>query len=215
MASPLEKARKNPDSMKAKILTAARNLFGEYGYHGTTTRMIAQNVGIDISTLYYHWGEKKDLYDAVMADLNHELRQKLDEVQSMSIDGESPTNRLEMAIDVMSDFLFSQPDSSNLILHGYFSRTRDSGPDDETPEYISHIAYAMGLAMDKSSVSVEAKALVMAVCNSIFTFVSGENFIKPMLEVDAEQYRKVVKDTLKFIIIPAVTRAKIKKEDKN
>jgi AcrR family transcriptional regulator len=28
--------------------------------------MIAQEVGIDISTLHYHWGEKKDLYEAVI-----------------------------------------------------------------------------------------------------------------------------------------------------
>ncbi|MCP4373087.1 MAG: helix-turn-helix transcriptional regulator, partial [Deltaproteobacteria bacterium] len=48
--------------MKAKILISARKLFGQYGFHGTTTRMIASDVGIDISTLYYHWGEKGDLY---------------------------------------------------------------------------------------------------------------------------------------------------------
>ena len=41
MPSPLEKARLNPDSMKAKILAVARKLFGDYGYNGTTTRMIA------------------------------------------------------------------------------------------------------------------------------------------------------------------------------
>ena len=70
MATPLEKARLNPESMKAKILISARKLFGEYGFHGTTTRMIASEVGIDISTLYYHWGEKGDLYEAVIIDMN-------------------------------------------------------------------------------------------------------------------------------------------------
>ena len=73
MATPLEKARKAHDSMKARILRAARRIFGEYGFHGTTTRMIAQEVGIDISTLYYHWGEKGDLYEAVVLDINEEL----------------------------------------------------------------------------------------------------------------------------------------------
>jgi AcrR family transcriptional regulator len=32
--------------------------FGAYSFHGTATRMIAQEVGIDISTLHYHWGER-------------------------------------------------------------------------------------------------------------------------------------------------------------
>ena len=74
MVTPLEKARKNPDSMKAKILSVARCVFGEYGFHGTTTRMIAREVGIDISTLYYHWGEKGDLYAAVILDITEDLR---------------------------------------------------------------------------------------------------------------------------------------------
>ena len=46
VSTPLEKARRDPESMKARILKIARQLFGEYGYHGTTTRMIAQRVGI-------------------------------------------------------------------------------------------------------------------------------------------------------------------------
>ena len=62
--------------MKARILTAARRIFGEYGFHGTTTRMIARKVGIDISTLYYHWGEKGDLYEAVILDINEDLAPK-------------------------------------------------------------------------------------------------------------------------------------------
>ena len=80
MISPLEKARKDPDSMKAKILKVARRVFGEYGFHGTTTRLIAQETGIDISTLHYHWGSKKDLYESVIVDINKDLRQELVEL---------------------------------------------------------------------------------------------------------------------------------------
>ena len=59
MPSALEKARQDPNSMKARILAAARGIFGEYGYSETTTRKIAKNVGIDISTLYYHWAKNR------------------------------------------------------------------------------------------------------------------------------------------------------------
>jgi len=79
MRTALEKARKDPGSMKARILAAARGLFGEYGFHGTTTRMIAKKVEIDISTLHYHWGDKKDLYEAVILDMNHDLGRQLTE----------------------------------------------------------------------------------------------------------------------------------------
>jgi len=74
MPSRLERARQDPNSMKAKILAAARRIFGEFGYSDTTTRMIAKDVGIDISTLYYHWGEKQDLYEAVLVDVGGALK---------------------------------------------------------------------------------------------------------------------------------------------
>ena len=80
MYKPLEKARKYPDSIKAKVLSAARKLFGEYGFHGTTTRMIAKEVGIDISTIYYHWGEKKDLFESVILDVQENYRSMLNEL---------------------------------------------------------------------------------------------------------------------------------------
>ena len=82
MPSALEKARQDPNSMKARILAAARRIFGEYGYSETTTRRIAKNVGIDISTLYYHWGEKQDLYEAVLQDVSEEIQSRLNQVWS-------------------------------------------------------------------------------------------------------------------------------------
>ena len=59
LPTALEKARQDPDSMKARILAAARRIFSQYGFPGATTRAIAKEVGIDISTLYYHWGGKR------------------------------------------------------------------------------------------------------------------------------------------------------------
>ncbi len=206
MSSPLEKARLAPDSMKARILTAARGLFGSYGYQGTTTRMIAQDVGIDISTLYYHWGEKQDLYEAVIMDLNDEIQLKLKEVEKR-VHGKSVAVRLEVAIDMISDYLFDNPEASNLILYRYFSKNKeDLGIDINVPDYISNIAIAMGLAMDKKSISVQAKARVLAVWNSVFNFISGEAYFRPMLDVDRENYIELVKETLKFILIPAFVR---------
>ena len=123
MSTPLEKARRDPESMKARILKIARQLFGEYGYHGTTTRMIAQRVGIDISTLYYHWGEKGDLYEAVVLDINEDLRQQLVAVEKI-IHGRPLAKRMDISIDRIVAFLFQHPEISNLVLFRYFGKTR-------------------------------------------------------------------------------------------
>jgi AcrR family transcriptional regulator len=208
MPSRLEKARKDPNSMKAKILSSARKLFGEYGYNDTTTRMIAGDVGIDISTLYYHWGEKQDLYEAVLAEISAEIQNKLNEVEKR-VSGQSLATRLELAIDMMSDYLFSHPEVSNLILFGYFNKTQHGVTlDIGMSKHISNIAVAMGLSKNRESVSTEAKARILAVWNTVLNFISGENFFRPLLDTNRNEYIQVVKETLKFILVPAFTAAK-------
>ena len=194
--------------MKAKILASARKIFGQYGYNDTTTRRIASEVGIDISTLYYHWGEKQDLYEAVLQEVSDEIQCKLNEVEK-KVSGKTLKARLEVAIDLMCDYLFSHPEVSNLILFGYFSKTRHGVTMDiKIPEYISNIAVAMELAADKKSISIESKARILAVWNTVLNFISGENFFRPMLKTTRENYIRVVKETLKFILVPAFTLEK-------
>jgi AcrR family transcriptional regulator len=205
MPSRLEKARQDPDSMKARILAAARKLFGNYGYNGTTTRMIAGDVGIDISTLYYHWGDKQDLYEALITDINEELQRKFKEVEKTA-NRHSLAQRIEISIDMLTDYLFEHPEVSNLILNDSFNKSKPEAiPDIKIDDYTANIAIAMDLAQNKTNVSVQAKARILAVWNCVLNFISGENFFRPILDVDREEYLTVIKDTLKFIIVPAFT----------
>ena len=191
--------------MKARILTAARHLFGQFGYNDTTTRMIAGEVGIDISTLHYHWGEKKDLYEGVLMDVSEEIQGRLIEIERAT-SGKSLSTRLEIALDMMCDYLFSHPEVSNLILFGYFNKT-DHGVtlDIKMARYISNIAVAMGMAEDRAQVSAQSKARILAVWNTVLNFISAENSFRPMLKTGRSEYIKVVKETLKFILVPAFT----------
>ena len=201
MATPLEKAKQNPDSMKAKILTSARNLFGEYGFHGTTTRMIASDVGIDISTLYYHWGEKGNLYEAVIIDMNDGIRAKLIEVEGI-IKGRPLAKRIEIAIDELVEYLFYHSELSNLTIFRYFTKNRhDCSFDERIPEYISDIAYSMDLSKDRKNVSPRAKMKVLTLMNAIHNYVSGEAFFLPMLGISREEYITRTKETIKFFTL--------------
>lgn len=203
MATPLEKARNDPESMKGRILKAARRVFGEYGFHGTTTRMIAEDVGIDISTLHYHWGDKSDLFEAAVLDITEDLRLKLTEVERV-IHGRPLGERMDLAIDLMTDYLFEHPEISNLILFRYFGKTRPQTHFDfHVPEFISDIARSMNLCRDEKEVPAGVKMQVLTIMNAIHNFISGENFFRPMLRLKKDAYRKRVKETLKTILIPA------------
>jgi AcrR family transcriptional regulator len=201
----LEKARQDPDSMKAKILVAARRVFGHYGYHGATTRMVAKEVGIDISTLYYHWGEKGDLYEAVIFDMAEDLRIQLRKVEK-TIRGRSLAERLDISIDRMMDYLFEHPEISNLVLHRYFSKTRqEMSWDRQVPFFITDIARSMGLAESDGSVNIRDEMRILGMMNSIYNFISGEDFFRSTLDLTEKQYRPLAKETLKSMLIPAFT----------
>ena len=210
MPTALEKARQDPDSMKAKILAVARKLFAQYGYHGATTRAIAKEVGIDISTLYYHWGEKGDLYEAVIFDMAEDLRIFLRKVEKI-IRGRPLAERIEIAIDMNVDFLFEHSEISNLVLLRYFSKTRPEMKwDVRVPEFITDIARSMGLSEKDGSVAIEWRMRILGMMNSIHNFISGEDFFRSTLNLSREEYIPLAKETLKFIMVPAFTAEELR-----
>ena len=193
--------------MKARILASARQLFGANGFSDTTTRMIAGDVGIDVSTLHYHWGDKQELYEGVVGAVNAEITERFREVERRCR-GVDVGRRLEIAIDVMCDYLFEHPEVANLILVGYLRKADHTAVlDINITHYISSIAVAMGLATDPKSVSVQAKARILAVWHAVLNFISGRDYFRPMLGVAPETYTGVVKETLKFLLVPAFTTA--------
>ncbi len=48
------------------ILNAAEALFSRHGYDGVTLRAIAKEAGVDVALANYHFGPKRDLFDAVL-----------------------------------------------------------------------------------------------------------------------------------------------------
>lgn len=51
-----------PGTTAAAILNAARKLFADNGYAGTTTRSIAAVAGVNVAMLHYYYGSKARLY---------------------------------------------------------------------------------------------------------------------------------------------------------
>ncbi len=49
---------------------------------------------------------------------------------------------------------------------------------------------------------------VLAMMNAIHNFISGENFFRPMLKIEREEYITLAKETLKVILVPAFTSPK-------
>lgn len=55
----------SPETRDA-ILRAARELFAERGYDGTTLRAVAERAGVDVALSSYYFGSKADLFAAAL-----------------------------------------------------------------------------------------------------------------------------------------------------
>jgi len=61
-------SRRPGRSARDEILDAAAELFTTVGYAATSTRRIAEGVGIRQASLYHHFAAKDDILDALLAD---------------------------------------------------------------------------------------------------------------------------------------------------
>lgn len=80
MATPLThspKHRMPSGERRAAIVQAAIKLFSQNGFRGTTTKQLAQEVGVSEPVLYMHFATKSELYSAIietLAERGEELR---------------------------------------------------------------------------------------------------------------------------------------------
>ena len=63
----LEQSRRPGHTAREEILDAAAELFTTIGYAGTSTRRIADAVGMRQASLYHHFATKDDILDALLA----------------------------------------------------------------------------------------------------------------------------------------------------
>lgn len=51
-----------PATTRSALITAAGELFAEFGFEGVSTRMIADRADVKVSAIHYHFGKKEKLY---------------------------------------------------------------------------------------------------------------------------------------------------------
>lgn len=73
---PKHAAPQRPDR-KAGILLAAEKLFAQRGYHAVSIRDIAQEAGVPLALVGYHYGPKHELFHAIFAHWNSTIEERL------------------------------------------------------------------------------------------------------------------------------------------
>ncbi|WP_030169261.1 TetR/AcrR family transcriptional regulator [Spirillospora albida] len=110
------------ESGAERIIPAATRLFAALGYDGTSTRMIADAAGLNISTVNYHAGGKRELYLAVMERAHQAERAVLEEaLAAMTPDAAGVLG----IVDRYVDFCAAHPEIPALWMHRWLSDAAD------------------------------------------------------------------------------------------
>jgi AcrR family transcriptional regulator len=81
-----------------RILNAALQAFAEHGYHGTTTRELAERSGLSVPGIYHHYRSKQD----ILVDLMMVVIDELIERSRLAISSASPDPRAQFDVLVES-----------------------------------------------------------------------------------------------------------------
>ena len=101
------------EKTSTRIVEAARLLFEQQGYHGTSMRQIAQEAGIALSGIYNHFNNKEDIFVKVMQRF-HPYHEIVPIVRAAT--GDSVEEFVKHVAEGMIAVLDRRPDFLNLML---------------------------------------------------------------------------------------------------
>lgn len=131
------------ESTKDKLIKAGIRLFSKYGYAATSTRMLANEAGVNLSAISFHFTGKEGLYAACLnyiADkINHYYEIPYKEIEEAFAGGEMTKEKachfLERLVDLQIDVAFQPEYQTSLSLIYWEER----GP--EELKYLSKIVF--------------------------------------------------------------------------
>ena len=96
------RTRLSAPQRRRQLLSVARRLFADHGYHGLSMEQLAEAAGVSKPVLYQHFPSKRELYLALVHDANAELEAKI----RAALEGTSDNRaRVTGAISTYFDFV--------------------------------------------------------------------------------------------------------------
>ena len=98
---------------RAAIWRAAEQVFAEKGYAAARLEEVAAAVGIRRASLLYHVRDKRELYDAVLADIYAELATRYRRALAVPA---TPVERIDAVVSAWVGFIGERPTVARLLL---------------------------------------------------------------------------------------------------
>jgi len=117
---------------RRRLLEAAEEVFAELGYHDASIVKLTEAAGVGQGTFYLYFSSKKKIFDELVLDLNHRVRQAMTEAASQ---GETRAEREILGFTAFFRFTAEHPALYRIIrqaefvspemLHRHYDRLTD------------------------------------------------------------------------------------------
>jgi AcrR family transcriptional regulator len=112
---------RDPEATRAAILTAATEEFAAFGLGGARVDRIAERAGINKRMLYYYFGQKEDLFLAVLERAYAKIR---GEEQNLNLTQVEPTEAVRRLIEFTWNYYIENPSFPTLLNSENLHRAR-------------------------------------------------------------------------------------------
>jgi len=77
---PAEEPKRGKDETRHALIEAAKELFAENGYRGTSVRRLASAAGVTTGAFYSNFRGKRDIYIAILEEITTTIQQVVDQL---------------------------------------------------------------------------------------------------------------------------------------
>lgn len=109
---PVSKVERSSERTKARILEAATSEFADKGYDGARVDGIAQVAGINKTTMYHYFGNKENLFTAVLENAYRTIRDRQSDLELLGMD---PVMGMRKLVEFTAQIWAENPQFNRLL----------------------------------------------------------------------------------------------------
>jgi AcrR family transcriptional regulator len=137
---------RDPEHSRARILAAAHAEFAQHGFDGARVDRIAALAGLNKRMLYHYFGNKDDLFCAVL-EVNY--AHKRDSERALHLEQESPTDAIQKLVTLTWNYYLENPAFLSLLNSANLHQARHLRQSTQVREMRSPFITLIGNILDK------------------------------------------------------------------
>jgi TetR/AcrR family transcriptional regulator len=194
---------------RQRILNAAKKIFSLHAFKAATTRMIAQEAGVDHPLIHYHFGSKEMLFEQIAGEMYEEFgRAHRTCFEGLPLD--RPREGLSLYLGRLLDYCVKNPEQLQLIL----LNIAQIGRLEEIPGYrfirmhLDRIRETFRETVRLQASREEVDRFILCFHSLVISFVGARSCQAQVLGMDPESrdYLEWIKEALLVIFLPQLER---------